>query len=72
MDMKTSWKKGSFTIEAAFLVPVILFLYLFILEAGIAFFRESLTRETYENLRELDVVERFLDIQGLRDFLEGE
>lgn len=68
--MKGKWKKGSFTIEAAFLVPFILFLYLYVLQIGIQFFQESVIRAPYSKIKEMDVVEHFYQVQRLKDFME--
>lgn len=68
--MKKGWKKGSFTIEGAFIVPFILFLYLYVLQAGIAFFQESVKREPYEKMEEIDVVEEFYNIQRWKEIME--
>ena len=70
--VKTDYKKGSFTIEAAFLIPFILFLYLYVLQAGIAFFQESITGTLYQQTEKLDVVKQFYQLQRMKDVMEDE
>lgn len=70
--VKNGYKKGSFTIEAAFLIPFILFLYLYVLQAGIAFFQESITRTSYQQTEKLDVVKQFYQLQRMKDVMGDE
>ena len=61
------WKKGSFTIEAAILIPLLLFLFVGVLQIGITFFENSVRRECYEGIKNLDVVRRFYDLQIINE-----
>ena len=65
--IERTWKKGSFTIEAAILIPFVLLLFVGILQIGISFFQYSVTREYYEGLNELDIVRQFYNMQMLKE-----
>lgn len=61
------WKKGGFTVEAAILIPFLLFLFVGVLQLGITFFQYSVTRDCYEGLEGFDAVRKFYDLQMLKD-----
>ena len=64
------WKKASFTIEAAILVPFLLFLFVGVLQIGITFFQNSVSRNAYKGLEKMDTVERFYHLQLLKELGE--
>ena len=68
--MTRRWQKGSFAIEAAFIIPFILIFMFQILLLGIGFFQESKMRVPYYKLQEIDAVEYFYEVQKLKDFAE--
>ena len=68
--MTRRWQKGSFTIEAAFIIPFILIFMFQNLLLGIGFFQESKMRVPYYKLQEIDAVEYFYEVQKLKDFAE--
>ena len=72
VDEKKGFRKGSFTIEASFLIPLILFMILNVLQIGILFLQESIERAPYEKLKDFKAVERFYTIQAWKDFMEDE
>ena len=57
--------KGSFTIEAAIYVPMVLFLIMYVLTSGIFFFQEARLREMPEDIAELDIVQEFYVYQAI-------
>lgn len=65
MQMKR--KKGSFTIEASILIPFILFLMMTILQMGISFYQNSVNREIYAGVEELDAVAAFYKLQVIKE-----
>ena len=68
MGMK--YQKGSFTIEAAILVPFILFLMMTVVEHGIELYQQSVERESLPALEEWDAVGYFYEIEGLKELEE--
>lgn len=68
--MTRRWQKGSFAIEAAFIIPFILIFMFQILLLGIGFFQESKMRVPYYKLQEIDAVQYFYEVQKLKDFAE--
>lgn len=65
--MQMKCKKGSFTIEASILIPFILFLMMTILEMGISFYQNSVNRQIYAGLEELDAVAAFYKLQVIKE-----
>lgn len=61
--MKNQRYKGSYTIEAAIYIPMILFLMFQTLEIAIDYWQESKEREVCESLQELDSVKEFYGYQ---------
>lgn len=68
--MRGNWQKGSFTIEAAIWVPVMIFLIMNVVRLGISFFQESVNREAGVRLKELDIVQEFYNYQILGEIGE--
>lgn len=74
MDKDRKWwsmnrimQKGSFTIEAAVYVPMMMFLVLITLRGGIAFFQESMNRDVYQGLTTMDAVSEFYTYQMIKE-----
>lgn len=61
--MDRVWRKGSFTIEASILIPFILFLMMQILQMGISFYQESVTRNLVQKESSFDAVLVFYRLQ---------
>jgi len=61
---KRRWK-GSYTLEAAIYVPIILFILFQTLEIAIDYWQESRQREVSKDLQELDIVKEFYGYQIL-------
>lgn len=59
--------KGSYTIEAAIYIPIVLFVLFQSLEIAIDFWQQSRDREIYQKLQDLDVVEEFYGYQILEE-----
>ncbi len=55
--------KGSYTVEAAIYIPMILFLLFISLDLAIDFWQESKEREVCEELQKLDIVSEFYGYQ---------
>lgn len=55
--------KGSYTIEAAIYIPIILFIMCQTLQVAIDFWQESRDRAVNEVLQELDIVKEFYGYQ---------
>lgn len=68
--MNALCQKGSFTIEAAILIPSILFFMMAVMECGIYFYQESVQRQSLEVLQKWDAVSRFYEIQLLKEIGE--
>ena len=65
------WRKGSFTIEAAVIVPFCLFIMIHILNMGISFYQESILRTPAKHFSEFEAVSMFYKIQMISDAKEG-
>ena len=65
MDKKNI--RASFTVEAAVIVPFILFLSISVLGMGIEFYQDSIWRPSNERHLEIDCVKRFYQLQMLED-----
>ena len=63
--MRKSRMKGSYTIEAAIYIPLVMFLLFQTMEIAIDEWQESKKREVCEVLQELDVVREFYGYQVL-------
>ncbi len=62
MDLKRRARKGSFTVEAAFLYPVIVLLIAFMLYLSMDWYQNvERAAEDTQQLREMDTREDFLD-----------
>ena len=59
--------KGSYTIEAAVLIPMILFIMMTVLLMGIQFYEKCLYREKNKRLEELDILSEFYMYQVLEE-----
>lgn len=57
--------KGSYTVEAAVYIPIILFMLFHSLDIAIDFWQESREREISKQLEELDCVKEFYGYQIL-------
>ena len=68
--MKRMRHRGSFTIEAAIWVPFMMFLIMGTIQIGIMFFQESVKRESYSGLMQLDIVQEFYNYQILGEIGE--
>ena len=68
---RSSFRKGSFTIEAVIWVPVLAGLMLAVLQEGITFYEKCVHRECYEELRSWDGVSRFYELWALKELEEG-
>lgn len=56
--MWINWKKASYTVEAAILVPLFFGIVLFCMKVAIGFYEECTQTEQYDRL-EVDVMETF-------------
>lgn len=65
--MRRKRVKGSYTIEAAIYIPIILFIMCQTLRIAIDFWQESRTREVNEVLLELDIVKEFYNYQVINE-----
>lgn len=61
--MSFRWQRGSFTVEAAIWVPIMVFMVMGTVQIGITFFQESVKRESYSDLVQLDIVQEFYNYQ---------
>lgn len=68
--MNQGWKKGSFTIEAAVIIPFFLFIMIYILQMGIGFYQESVIRQSLIQISEFDAVSLFYKIQKIGEIGE--
>ena len=62
--------KGSFTVEAVIIIPMILFMIIGVLEQGIAFYKECAEREVAETVTDWDAVSVFYDVWVLKELGE--
>lgn len=65
--MNRIMQKGSFTVEAAVYVPMMMFLVLITLRGGIAFFQESVNKDVYQGLTAMDTVSEFYTYQMIKE-----
>lgn len=65
--MKKNRWKGSYTIEAALYIPMILFLMYQSVGFAVDYWKESRTREVSECLQELDIVKEFYGYQIIEE-----
>ena len=63
--MKRKRMKGSYTIEAAIYIPIIMFILFQTLEIAISDWKDSREREIYAGLQRLDIVSEFYGYQIL-------
>lgn len=68
--MKQKRLRGSYTIEAAIYVPIILFVLVQSLQIAINFWQESREREINQCLQELNIVAEFYGYQMLGEVME--
>lgn len=59
--------RASFTVEAAVIVPFVLFLSIGVLRIGIGFYQDSLNRKQDIKLQGMNSVERFYQLQMLEE-----
>lgn len=62
-DMRSGWMKGSYTIEAAIYIPIIMFLLFQSLGIALDEWQKSKEREVCEALLEVDIVNDFYGYQ---------
>lgn len=60
--------RASFTVEAAVIVPFVLFLSIGVLRIGIGFYQDSVNRKQDIKLQGMNSVERFYQLQMLEEF----
>ena len=63
-------QRGSFTIEAVILIPLILCLMIGILQEGIYFYQKSIKEVMLEIVKEWNVVDRFYELWVLKELEE--
>lgn len=61
------YQKGSYTIEAAIYIPIVLFVFFYSLEIGINFWQESYSRSISGYLVEMDIVQEFYTYQIMNE-----
>ncbi|MBQ2705329.1 MAG: hypothetical protein IJF60_00800 [Agathobacter sp.] len=59
--------RASFTVEAAVIVPFVLFLSIGVLRIGIGFYQDSVNRKQDIKLQGMNSVERFYQLQMLEE-----
>lgn len=62
--------KGSFTIEAVVIIPIILFLMISVLKQGITFYKATIERKIPETITSWDAVSTFYDVWVLKEMGE--
>lgn len=62
--------KGSFTIEAVVIIPIILFLMISVLKQGITFYKATIERKIPEAITSWDAVSTFYDVWVLKEMGE--
>lgn len=62
--------KGSFTVEATIIIPIILFLMISVLKQGITFYKETIERESPDYITNWDAVSTFYDVWVLKEIGE--
>ena len=65
--IKTKKYKGSYTIEAAIYIPIILCIIFQSINLSIDFWQQSKSREVYEGLQNLDTTKEFYTYQILEE-----
>ena len=68
--MSKNVKKGSFTIEAAIIVPITLLMMVTVMRYGINLYQQSVERKLLEALEEWDAVESFYEMESLKKLEE--
>ena len=68
--MRRKLQKGSFTIEAAIIVPITLFMMVTVVRYGIDFYQQSVERKPLEELEEWDAVGHFYEVESLKKLEE--
>lgn len=68
--MKGKMLKGSYTIEAAIYIPIILFLLFGSVDLGIQYWQRSRERNINPKVEELDIVQEFYGYQILEEIGE--
>ena len=63
-------QKGSFTIEASIYIPMILMFLLFTLRSAVSFYQESVHREVYDGLENMQVITEFYTYQIISEIGE--
>ena len=63
-------QKGSFTIEASIYVPMILWLLLLTMQSAISFYQQSVHREVYAGLEDMQVISEFYTYQIIKEIGE--
>ena len=63
-------QKGSFTIEASIYVPMILWLLLLTMQSAISFYQQSVEREVYVGLEDMQVISEFYTYQIIKEIGE--
>lgn len=61
------WQSGSYTIEAAVYVPMMIFLILITLRSGISFYEESKNQKIYEGIQKMDTISEFYRYQMIKE-----
>ena len=71
MSRKFISARGSLTVEASFIVPIVLICILVILEQGIALYTQTVeTAQKQEMWKELEPVKRFRNLELIEDVIE--
>lgn len=63
-------QKGSFTIEASIYVPMILWILLLTMQSAISFYQQSVHREVYAGLEDMQVISEFYTYQIIKEIGE--
>ena len=63
------WQKGSYTVEAAILVPLLLFVIFTAVQIGISFYQESATKKISDKIQNFNIVEEFYHYQLLKEIV---
>ena len=65
--MKEKTLKGSYTLEAAIYIPIIMFLLLGSMDLGIQYWQRSREREINRELQDLNILQEFYGYQILEE-----
>ena len=65
--MKEKTLKGSYTLEAAIYIPIIMFLLLGSMDLGIQYWQRSREREINQELQDLNILQEFYGYQILEE-----